>query len=288
MWGSREALAAALASPMRPVLEAFLVKSRRTDEAYGPNEGTVLSATGDGYLTFRGMVAAGCGIDEALLRHTVDELTTLGVLVRGLILGCGLCAMPSFARVDYVAQVNTCPRCDTRNELVQPRWTTGDDTEPSWFYDLHPVARMLLDERGHVPLLLSHYLRSSSHSYADTAEFTISGSEPRPLAEIDLLGVADGLVIVAEAKHPDGDTATLGSSARKRRRAAAKRSLSAEAMLADQVALATTAVAWKEASVNAMRDAITNRRWTTSRTPTLRLITNLDSDNPTDEHVPLT
>ena len=130
--------------------------------AYPGGEGVVLlNGVREGYLTFAGMLKfAGEGISPGDLRDGVDGLAARGVVRRGLVLGCGTCGRPSFIAIGNLAQVNQCPRCGAANELAQVQWRDPVE-EPSWYYDLHPVARELLADHGEVPLLLSRHLRST-------------------------------------------------------------------------------------------------------------------------------
>ena len=109
---------------------------------------------------------------------------------------------PSFIAIGNLAQVNQCPRCGTANELARAQWRDPVE-EPSWYYDLHPVARELLADHGEVPLLLSRHLRSGSRRYDDVPELELRDDSGNPVAEADLIAVGDDEVIVAEAKSND-------------------------------------------------------------------------------------
>lgn len=280
LWGDRAALAADFAGPMHPVLRRFLPARRQTDIELVEEEGVVL-ATGAGdvryepYWTFEGIRrAAGGGLEEHEVRQRTDAFLQLGVLRRGLLLLCEQCGRPGFVSVDDLRQVNECPRCHARNDLVQPRWKKPAD-EPTWYYDLHPVVRDLIAQNGDVPLLLSHYLRTSSRSYADVAELELHDSD-NELAEVDLLALADGQLITAEAKRPGtmGSGTELVSAAR-------KRATLAEQLQADQIVLATAAPRWAESTVEAMCRAVRTHRW--SRVvPRLRLLSGLGTDDIVD------
>ena len=194
------------------------------------------TGSAEGYLTFTGMLKfAGEGISPAALRDGVDGLAARGVVRRGLVLGCGTCGRPSFIAVGNLAQVNQCPRCGAANELAQTQWRDPVE-EPTWYYDLHPVARELLADHGEVPLLLSRHLRSTSRRYDDVPELELRDASGNPVAEADLIAVGDDEVIVAEAKSNDA----LGRSTKEVKRAAAKRVRLADVLRADQIVLATT------------------------------------------------
>jgi hypothetical protein len=150
--------------------------------------------------------------------------------------------------------------------------------EPSWFYDLHPVARELLKDYGEVPLQLSRHLRSTSARYADVPELELRDASGRPLAEADLIAVSGDQLIVAEAKSNDA----LGSSPREIRRAAAKRVKLTADLRADQIILATTQPEWSASSITEMRSAVAGHPWLAGLQPAVRLIADLGSDQVQD------
>ncbi|WP_199515966.1 hypothetical protein [Nucisporomicrobium flavum] len=275
LWGDRAAVAETLAGPIFPVLRRFLAV-RKPAEIELPEEEGVVLPTGAGdvrhepYLTLQGIRrAAGDRLNDQEVRRQTDELLQRSVLRRGLLLLCEQCGRAGFVSIDDLRQVNECPRCQARNDLVQPRWKKPAD-EPTWYYDLHAVVRDLIAQNGDVPLLLSHHLRTTSRSYADVAELELLGAGKR-LAEVDLLAYADGQLITAEAKRPGtmGSSTELTSGAR-------KRVLVAEQLQADQIVLATAAAQWAETTVKAMCHAMRSQSW--SRVvPRLRLISGLST-----------
>jgi hypothetical protein len=279
LWDSREDFVLSMTGPLLPVLRAFQPSHPETSKAYPGGGGVVLlSGAREGYLTFAGMAElAGAGIIASELRDQLDMLTARTVMRRGLVLGCAVCERPSFIPVGSLAQVNQCPRCGTANELAQGRWRLPLD-EPSWFYDLHPVARELLKDNGEVPLQLSRHLRSASPRYADAPELELRDASGSRIAEADLLALSDDQLIIAEAKSSD----TLGSSPREIRRAAAKRVKLTAAVRADQIILATTQPEWNASSIKEVRSAVTGHAWLAGLQPAVRLITALGSDQVQD------
>jgi hypothetical protein len=196
---------------------------------------------------------------------------------RGLVLGCDICGRPSFIAIGNLEQVNQCPRCGSANELAQRQWRLPAE-EPSWYYDLHPVARELLADHGEVPLLLSRHLRSASRRYDDAPELELRDASANPVAEADLIAISDDDLIVAEAKSNDA----LAGTAREIRRAAAKRVRLAEVLGANQIILATTEAQWSASSITAIRSAVTGHAWPAGLRPTVRLITSLGGDRVED------
>ena len=272
LWDGREGFVSSMTGQLLPVLRAFQPSHIQSSKAYPGNEGVVLlNGVREGYLTFAGMVKlAGEGTSSGALRDGIDALAARGVVRRGLVLGCGICGRPSFIAIGNLAQVNRCPRCGATNELAQVQWRLPVE-EPSWYYDLHPVARELLAEHGEVPLLLSRHLRSVSRRYDDAPELELRDASGNPVAEADLIAISDDDLIVAEAKSNNA----LGGRAGEIRRAAAKRVRLADVLRASQIILATTEPQWNASSITEIRSAVRRHTWPAGLRPATRLITGL-------------
>ena len=279
LWADRESFVGSMTEQLLPVLRAFQPSHAQSSLAYPGGEGVVLlNGIREGYLTFAGMVKfAGESTSPGALRDGVDALAARGALRRGLVLGCGTCGRPSFIAVGNLAQVNQCPRCGAANELAQRQWRDPVE-EPSWYYDLHPVARELLADHGEVPLLLSRHLRSASQRHDDVPELELRDASGDPVAEADLIAVSDDDLIVAEAKSNDA----LGGSTREIKRAAAKRVKLADVLRADQIILATTEPQWSASSITEIRSAVTGHKWPAGLRPSVRLITGLGGGQAED------
>lgn len=278
LWGSRGDFVDSVTGQLLPVLRAFQVSDTKTSDAYPGSEGVVLlNGIREGFLHFDGMLKyAGENVGTVALRRGLDALLARGFVSRGLILDCTTCGRPAFNPLRALAQVNQCPRCGTGNELTQERWRDPIG-EPTWHYDLHPVARDLLAEHGEVPLLLSRHLRLTARRYDDIPEMELRVTSGNPVAEADLIAVADDQVIVAEGRSVN----TLGS-ARQARRSAAKRVKLASVLRADQIVLATTQPGWSDSSVNEIRSAVTGRQWLAELRPAVRLVSGLGSEHVKD------
>jgi hypothetical protein len=279
MAGGRSALIDSLVGPLRGALQSFNAQGKSTTAAYPHGEGVVL--VDGGYRTLAGMASLAGTLTIAEVRANVDTLLGAGILRRGTILGCAACQLPSFIPVDALRQRNNCPRCGHANELVQGRWRSPED-EPAWYYDLHPAARELFSQHGDAPLLLSGHLREKNRHYSDIAEVELVEGD-KGVAEADLLAHADGHVITAEVKS----NSVLGESSRKVRDAAAKRTLLAHALGADEVVLATTTQAWANTSLDAMRTAINVQSWPRGVPPVLRTVTGLGTATSDDNVIDL-
>jgi len=279
LWDGRDSFVESMTGRLLAVLRAFQPTHPQSFLAYPGGEGVVLlNGIREGYPTFAGMLKfAGEEISPGDLRDGIDGLTARGVVRRGLVLGCGTCGRPSFIAIGNLSQVNQCPRCGAANELARVQWRDPLD-EPSWYYDLHPVARELLADHGEVPLLLSRHLRSGSRRYDDVPELELRDTSGNPAAEADLIAVSDDEVIAAEAKSNNA----LGGSAREVKRAAAKRARLADVLRADQIVLATTQAEWSSSSITEIRSAVTGHTWPAGLQPAVRLITGLGGNQVKD------
>ncbi|MFG3342385.1 hypothetical protein [Glycomyces sp. NPDC048151] len=283
LWGSSEAVASTMAGPMLKALKAFNTPAKMSITGYPDGEGVVLASGGstsqpkEGFLRFKGIAKFHGGEPEAL-RDEVDALLTLGILIRGLVLGCEHCRRVAFIPVGRLAQVNRCVRCDGSNPLTASSWNR-DGIEPTWFYDLHPIVRDFLNENGEVPVLLSHHLRQKSSTYTDAPEMELLQGE-KPIAEADLIALSDRRVLVAEAKSSNN----LGSKSGARREAARKRVQLANTLQADEIVLATSREAWEASSLDAIKDAVGDMTpaWTA---PRIRIITALGTEEVQDEYL---
>ncbi len=275
--GSRAELAEIIAGQLLPALQAFDAKDRKDD--FPNDEGCILGR--EAYLHFAGMCGKAGIPADAAARDQIDGLVRAGILHRGLIVDCAECAHVAFVPVENVATTIRCQRCRADNYLTRARWRQPDD-EPRWYYDLHPTARAFLESsgNGHVPLLLSRHLRTRSQwGFTDAPEFELL-KNGKPVAEIDLLALADRRLISAEAKT----TNALGKNRTERMDAARKRVLAAKLLMADQIILATTENSWERLSVENMKSAIGAETWDTGAAPRLRTVTGLGTASITDAY----
>jgi len=133
-------------SRLRSVLLEFYPQAL---QAFPNREGCVVRD--ESYLHFGGMCfIAGIDADSAA-RDTID----------GLLVICLACTHAAFIPIEDVATTIRCPRCLHHSDLTRERWKLPIE-EPQWYHDLHPIARSLLKDNGHVPLLLSQHLSSKS------------------------------------------------------------------------------------------------------------------------------
>lgn len=283
LWGSREAMITDFSSPWRDVFDRFgppgAPGNKGTSARFEEGQGAVISGHG-AVLTFDG-IRATWPQDTNLraLRERVDELVSRRVLRRGLALICSECNRAAFFALEDLGQENVCNRCSAVTPLSLAAWKTPAE-EPLWFYDLHPVARELMQGHGDMPLIAVGHLASGASYVVDTPELELIGKSG-PVAETDLLIHADGKVVTGEVKTSD----ELEGSRKGRRTAASKRVLWADVVRADEVVLATTQPAWGQSSIECMIEALRNHNWIPGHAPRLRTLTDLGSALPTTTYV---
>lgn len=311
MWGSRAAMTADVAGNFTNLARVFTRTGSSTKTAYPEGGGTLI--TGGGFLSFTAIrdalqpatptctdtgtetdTGTGTG-DEATPRQEterdlqartqLDTYLTRGIIRRGLILRCHTCEALTFVPVDDLGQRNRCPRCGSDTDLTLDAWRKPT-TEPTWFYDLHQVARDFLRDNGHAPAWLAHHLAKKARDYADCAEMNLYRKGTRTsIAEADLIALVDGTLLAAEVKTCD----YLGNSVAERAAASNKRIRWAAVLQADEIVLASTELSWQQTSIDAMRTklaaAIADNVFAPDRTPRLRLINGLGTSATTEAYV---
>jgi hypothetical protein len=235
MWGGLEAAAADLSGPLRSLLDVLAPPSGGKPGTHPQSE--VINRIP--YVT-AGHAQALLGLDETGTRAELDRLLRLRVLRRGLILRCARCHWLDWYAIDRVGQSFTCARCDHGNFLEQARWREPV-SEPQWYYDLDHAVREALRLDGHVPVLALDRLRARNRDgFSFTADFELIKDGTGHPPEIDFAVIACGRLILGEAKKNDR---LAGNRAEERRKVSRLRE-AAQALTADDVCLATAAVAW--------------------------------------------
>jgi hypothetical protein len=251
MLGGRRRYIDLFGGTLLPALRDMLPVSASSSEAYPNEDGISLSST-EGVLTFAGICARAADLDAAVVRDHVDTALRAGVLRRGMVLACATCEQKQFQTVDNLGQRWRCVRCDMLNDLDQRAWKLPPD-EPTWFYDLHPVGRHVLEKNGEVPALLSAYLREQQQNQRETFDdveevMFLQGSQPQ--VEVDLVSYTDDVLTVAECKS-SGELA-----GRAAKREVAKKCRAAAWLRADRLLFATTAREWTPATRSLVNDAV--------------------------------
>jgi hypothetical protein len=240
MWGGLEAAAADLSGQARSLLDALTPSPGIKD---GPRENSLV-VNRLPYVRAEDARAL-LGLDEAGTRRELDRLLRLGVLRRGLILRCSRCHWLDWYPIDRIGQRFTCGRCDHGSLLEQDRWHLPV-LEPAWYYDLDHAIREALRLDGHVPVLALDRLRAENpQGFSYTTDFEVirnGGSHP---PEIDFAVIADGWLILGEAKKND----RLAGDRHEEKRKIDRLATVARDLTADYVCLATAAAQWNPGTV---------------------------------------
>lgn len=267
-WGGRRDLVTDMGTEVHALLSEAFTPPKGSRRSYLDGEGVRVDG-GRGVVTFAGLRRYWGEADGAVAaqRSVLDRLAGQGVLRRGVVLKCSHCSTIDFTSVDDLGQNNVCRRCNGLLPLDQSHWNKPLE-EPRWFYDAHPAALDLVRTHGDAPLLLAEYLRRPARHYVDLDEFDIlKGSVG--LAEVDLLAMVDGSLVVAEVKT----TNDLGTG-RTRANAIRRRADAAAWLGADEVVYATTRE-WSPATIEAIRNQLAEHHWPDGLRPPVRFVENL-------------
>ncbi|MFE5724539.1 hypothetical protein [Streptomyces erythrochromogenes] len=266
--GSRTELEQLASSPGWPVLRAFTAK--KTDWELPP--GSVWKLKSGLVLSWDAVAAYDQkDWDEHARRAELDRWASQGVVRRGLVLGCCHCPIYEFYPLAEITQAYSCRRCGGENSLVQRRWKSPLP-EPSWYYELHPAVRELVENDGDVPLLATQFLRTQHWArpalVCEEFEVLRSGT---PFVEIDFALATLDQVWLGEAKSGD----VLASSPREQKREACKLIEGCVALGAGGLVLATSKPKWSDATVQVLRHEIQGRRDASRLTPKIALLAGL-------------
>jgi hypothetical protein len=209
--------------------------------------GCFLDTTGRRFLTIADMVNIG-GSDLKEARSTIDRLVGVGVFRRGLLLKCDQCLHLGWYAAEAIGQQFTCARCTTNQTIVAASWRLPVD-EPSWFYDLTEVVYQAFLHNAHIPVLAIKSLKTEGgrRPFDFTTDLDVFRDGAK-IDEIDFVAVADGQVIVGEAKK--GNALTNGASENAERRAVSKLVQVADGLSADIIVIASASAAFKRATVD--------------------------------------
>lgn len=224
----------------RPLLEMYrsVPPNTRSDKHFQDKEGVLLR--GEPYLSWKGIEKGSATVAAS---EIVDALAANKLIRRGFVLDCLACPHVSFIRLEAIGQSYQCPRCGESNTLSQPRWRDGN--EPTWFYDLHPTVRELINGNGDLCLRAAAKLRGRGKGGLDIAEIEIISLEKaKAVAEIDLLTVVEGRIHLTEAK-------TAGKFENEAEMK--KKLLAAGTLGADVIVLATSQAQWKASDLEKLR-----------------------------------
>jgi hypothetical protein len=190
------------------------------------------------------MKIAGLHIDRA--RDLLDRYLAKGIVARGLVLQCGMCAGTSFYRLEDLGPGFRCQRCRQDNQIARQAWR--GPREPQWFYGLDEVVYQGLDSNVQVPVVALAELAKPAKSFLYMPEALVRTPGHNDL-EVDLWAIVDGKILIGEAKKSDKLETTVR---REKARCTALRAV-ADAVTADQFVMATSSAQWNQRT----RDSVT-------------------------------
>jgi hypothetical protein len=240
LWGGLDQFAEALSSPISSrLLQAYLAredKKREREPGFLAFPGKLRNRRR--FLTFEDIRIATGGEGE-VVRQLIDRYLARGILRPGFYLHCKKCQSQGWYPLETVGRTFRCSRCSEESLLTEPSWRTPRDG-PQVYYDLSEVVFQAVRNNCHAPVLALLRLRQGTRSFLFTTEREILEKDGTKLMEIDLVVIADGQIIVGEAKT----TEFLKKGAGEEKKAFSKLVALAKSATADQLVLATTAAQW--------------------------------------------
>jgi hypothetical protein len=178
---------------------------------------------------------------DATAQKTIEVLLSAHVVHRGFIFKCQSCRNADWFSLDEVSQNFKCKRCGRIQGISAANYWYGD-FEPGWFYKLDEIVYQFLRHNGYVALLALDYLKQKadeSFLYTPDMGLTKHGAT-KPSMEMDILCVADGVMMIGEAKKED----RLGSNKRQEVETVRAYNRVAEQVGAEALVFATFADKW--------------------------------------------
>lgn len=229
-----------LANGKREALESYIKpKAVKSGASSVPARSIFLSSDNRWYLDF--------SVFKEILRDDISAstliyyLVQISVLHRGLVLKCELCRGTDWYGITELTQEFKCKRCSFQQ--FYGRFHALSKFEPQWYYKLDELVYKALTQNCIVPILALNYLREKSETFDFSPELElldpITGKQ---LLELDICCIADGQLIIGEAKSND----RLGGNHKEENRTIEKYYELAEHLGASVVVFATTSEQWRE------------------------------------------
>lgn len=203
------------------------------------------------FMTIRDMASV-AQIEPADLITRADALVVQGILRRGFLLKCSRCSLDDWYPFGSFSQSFQCARCGADQLLSSASWRHPEE-EPMVYYDLDEIVFQLLDNDGAVVLLALAQLRDDSTSFSFIPESDVIDEDGRLVGEVDLLAVADGDIVIGEAKR--GKRLSNKSGKRDDKVANTLCEMAAAAS-ADRLVLATASDAWAESTLERVNESL--------------------------------
>jgi len=252
LWGSLASLAADVSQSQRFALLGGWLSTAKSGDEPG-----VFTSSRRRYLSLSDAMLVS-GLDEAETRAVLDTYLQRSIIRRGLVLKCGHCLHFDWYDLHEVGQSFVCHRCRTTTVVTQPTWRGG--AEPTLYYDLAEVVLQALRGNVEVPVRALTALQREAKSFAETPEVELVDAGGDQL-EIDLLAIADGRIVIGEAKTGNA----LQPKARAEIAWLERFARIAGAITADEVVFATASSAWRPETTARIQQAFKSAAPTTVR-----------------------
>jgi hypothetical protein len=197
---------------------------------------------------------------EGEAARLLDRLSLSAVVYRGFILQCQHCRRADWFPLGELTDAFTCKRCHRQQIFTHRHWRYPN--QPHLYYQLDELVYLGLEHNMEVPILaLDNLRRSSEDSFLHVPELKYAEKEldddEKPLCEVDLNCVIDGLLTIGEAKKDD----RLGSNDKQESELISKYLNVGKRLAVHQIVFATSCDQWHPKTIEAINSAFTERRF---------------------------
>jgi len=169
----------------------------------------------------------------------IDDLLQKHVLHRGFIFKCTSCRNADWYSIAKVSDLFECSRCGSSQLYRRENWIRPE--EPSWYYKLDELVYQGYSQGMVAPILTNDYLRANSSSFQFASEQEVFERDAtEPSMEIDVCAVADGRLLIGEAKG----SSSIENSAKERHKVIEKYRDLAQKLGVHRVVFSTLANEW--------------------------------------------
>jgi hypothetical protein len=186
----------------------------------------------------------------------LDRLSSAAVLYRGFILQCQYCRRADWFPLRELSDSFTCKRCHREQVFTRKHWRHPN--QPHLYYQLDELVYLGLEHNMQVPLLALDILGGSKDSFLFVHELEYrERDQDKPLLEVDLNCIADGVLTIGEAKKEG----RLGRNDKEDSERISRHLELAKRLCAEQVVFATASEEWHSSTVERILKAFGDQRF---------------------------